>query len=69
MNANQLLNMIVRTVVRRMVNGGINKGIDLASKGRADPQKPLTPQEKAQQKANANDLKKKSKLFRKIGRF
>ncbi|MCV6824228.1 MULTISPECIES: hypothetical protein [Halocynthiibacter] len=69
MNASQLLNMIIRIIVRRMINGGINKGIDLAARGRQNPDQPLTPEEKAKQNARAKDMRQKSRLFRRMGRF
>ena len=32
MNANRIIDMIVRRVMRRLVNHGVDKGIDMASK-------------------------------------
>ncbi len=31
MNANRIIDMIVRQVMRRLVNTGVNKGFDMAS--------------------------------------
>lgn len=31
MNANRIIDMIVRQVLRRLVNSGVNKGFDMAS--------------------------------------
>ncbi len=39
MNANQIINMVLRQIVNRLVRGGINKGLDLANRktsGRRD---------------------------------
>ena len=48
MNANQIINMIIRQVMRKLINGGINKSMDVASKGLSkrrtpDPDQADTP--------------------------
>lgn len=35
MNANQIINMVVRMVTRRLMRTGVNKGLDMMSKGKA----------------------------------
>ncbi len=67
MNANQLINMVIRMVLRR----GVNMGIDYAAR-RGKDARTLTPEEKAQAKAGkdmASKARQGAKLTRRMGKF
>jgi hypothetical protein len=70
MNANQIINMVMRMLGRRLINGGINKGIDLAA-GRGKPAAEMTPEEHAQA-TQARQLAKRARqaarITRRLGR-
>lgn len=70
MNANQLINMILRPIIRRLVNHGIDAGINAASKrdsaGRASPQ---NQRGDAGLKQNAKQINQAAKMMRRINRF
>ena len=67
MNANQIINMVMRMFLRKVVN----KGIDMAA-NRGKSVEEMTPAEREQaQKAKqtANKAKKMARLARRMGRF
>ncbi|NOD46532.1 MULTISPECIES: hypothetical protein [unclassified Ruegeria] len=68
MNANRIIDMIVRQVMRRLVNKGVNKGIDMASRmGKGDATS------KGPKHANSSDhaqkLRQAEKMSRQMRRF
>lgn len=73
MNANQLIDMVIRMVTRRLIGRGINAGIDLAAnkmtKGKrsADPEQARVQDDAA--KETANRTKQMMRAGRRIGRF
>lgn len=71
MNAEQLINMIVRRVLRIGVDRGINAGIDaFARKGKSREE--MTPEERAQAKKGrqtAGSARRMLRMGRRIGRF
>lgn len=71
MNANYLINMIIRTFMRKAVNRSIGMGIDLASR-RQRPEGEMTQAEKdvaRQAKQSARRARQAAKLTRRIGRM
>lgn len=53
MNANRIIDMIVRQVMRRIVNKGVNKGFDMAGRmGGSSRQNLPDPVEKRQQNSS-----------------
>ncbi len=79
MNANRIIDMIVRQVTRRLVNHGVNKGIDLASRVGRKPDQSETPgnpeadrqmhDTAARQKQNANQMKQMTRQMRRFMKF
>ena len=72
MNANQIINMVLRMVMRRVIGMGGNKGIGMVTKRGAKDPKHMTPVERmqAQQgKAAAKKARQTAKLGRRMGRF
>ncbi len=79
MNANRIIDMIVRQVTRRLVNHGVDKGIDLASRvGRKSDQSetPGSPEADrqmrdtaARQKQSANQMKQMTRQMRRFMKF
>ncbi len=43
MNANQVINMVVRIVMRKVIGAGINKGMGAVSKGVNKSRRPRDP--------------------------
>ncbi len=67
MNANQIINMLLRMFMRKAVN----KGIDMAAR-RGKPPAEMTPEERAQAqiaKQTAGKAQKLARLARRMGRF
>lgn len=71
MNANRLINMVIRQITRRLVNLGINKGIDLASKrGRKDADLTEADRDQARDaKEMAKRARQAQRATKRIGRF
>ncbi|WP_371169799.1 hypothetical protein [Aliiroseovarius sp. 2305UL8-7] len=70
MNANQIINMIVRRVMHVLVNKGVNAGIDLASR-RGKSRDEMTDDERAQadtQARQGKDMAKRARQARRITR-
>lgn len=70
MNANQIINLIIRQVTRRLVNKGVNAGIDLASR-RGKSRDTLTDEERRRadtQARQGKDLAKRAKQARRVTR-
>ncbi len=72
MNANQLINMVVRMFVRKAMNYGVKSGVDALNRrdsaGRARPQQeregtPTPP------KFNSRQAQQMARMARKMGRF
>ncbi len=72
MNANQIVNMVMRLFVRKALSRGIDAGFDMMSKrrGAADPQDPdAARRQQAAGRENAKRAKDMMRLGRRIGRF
>ena len=80
MNANRIIDMIVRQVTRRLVNHGVDKGIDLASRvGRKpgqsadathDPEAGRQMRDEAvRQKQGANQMRQVTRQMRRFIKF
>ena len=72
MNANQLMNMVVRMFVRKVMNFGMKAGMDAMSKrdsaGRARPQE-KSKDAKAPPKFDSRQARQMARMTHKIGRF
>lgn len=71
MNANQLINMIIRIVSRRLLRGGINAGIDYAARG-GQPAAEMSPEQRQQArqgKQAARRARQAAKLSRRVTRL
>ncbi|SDW31809.1 hypothetical protein SAMN05444358_101489 [Ruegeria halocynthiae] len=71
MNANRIIDMIVRRVMRRLMNHGVDKGIDLASRvgrkpGRAET--PGSPEADRQMRDTAVRQKQSTKQIKQLTR-
>ena len=76
MNANGLINMVIRIVMRQVIGRGINAGIDMAtrrrSEGGAPGQGEAAPQDRrqaAEGRETARRAKQAMRVTRRIGRF
>lgn len=61
MNANQVINMVIRLVMRHVIGRGINVGIDRATRGRVETG--------PDGKKTARNVRQALKLGRRIGRL
>ncbi|WP_299637296.1 hypothetical protein [uncultured Ruegeria sp.] len=68
MNANRIIDMIVRQVMRRLVNKGVNKGIDLASRKGSDLRTSNGPG-KASAPRHPQNLRQAQRVTRQMRRF
>lgn len=66
MNANQLINMIIRVITRRLMNKGVNAGIDLAAR-RGKAKDDMTPEEREEAR-KARELANRGRKTMRIGR-
>jgi hypothetical protein len=66
MNANHLLNMIIRIVTRRLMSKGVNAGIDLAAR-RGKSKEDMTPEEREEAR-KAREIAKRGRQATRIGR-
>jgi len=71
MNANRIIDMIVRQVMRRMINKGVDKGFDVASRiGGGSDQQPGGPNgAKPQAPRPSQNLKQAQRMTRQMRRF
>lgn len=70
MNANRIIDMVVRQVMRRLVNSGVNKGFDLA--GRMTQKKgeePSAPTDPAAAKRVQGDAKQQGQNMKNVQRM
>lgn len=73
MNANRIIDMIVRQVVRRLVTRGVDKGFDMASRTGKPGQAPRDPEAKRQvadsSKRQKQNMKQAQRMTRQMRRF
>ncbi|KRS14379.1 hypothetical protein XM53_01240 [Roseovarius atlanticus] len=72
MNANRIINMVIRMVMNRLIRSGVNAGIDKMSKrGKkpADGQNAPDPQQKQQTAQTQKRMRQSMRVARKIGKF
>ncbi|WP_298847745.1 hypothetical protein [uncultured Ruegeria sp.] len=68
MNANRIIDMIVRQVMRRLVNKGVNKGIDMASR-KGDSSDPSKGSNRPAAPRHAQNLRQAQRVTRQMRRF
>ncbi len=71
MNANQIIDMIVRQVMRRLVNKGVNKGFDMADRMGGKPDQTSGGPKRGQNSGPrpSQHLKQAQKITRQMRRF
>ena len=71
MNANRIIDMIVRQVMRRLVNKGVDKGFDMASRmgGKSDQQPGGPNRAKNNGPRPSQNLKQAQRMTRQMRRF
>ncbi|MES0860979.1 hypothetical protein ABLN87_01320 [Ruegeria sp. SCPT10] len=72
MNANRIIDMIVRQVMRRLVNKGIDKGIDMASRRGGNPDQAPSDagtQKKTSAPRHGQNLRQAHRVTRQMRRF
>jgi len=78
MNANQIINMVMRLFLRKVINQGINAGFDMATRrggkgkddpGAAEPQGGQAQADDPRGREAAKRMQKTMRLGRRIGRF
>ncbi|MCG6904161.1 MAG: hypothetical protein LJE68_15915 [Rhodobacter sp.] len=71
MNANQIINMVIRQIMRRFISKGIDAGINMASRKRPkagdDPE--TVARLGAEGRDNAKRAKQAMRVGRRVGRF
>jgi len=71
MNANQMINMVMRLFIRKVMNRGIDAGLKYATRRGKKPEN-MTPEDQAQERAGKETAKRArqaAKLGRRIGRM
>ncbi len=72
MNANRIINMVIRMIMNRVIRSGVNAGIDKFSqrgKKSADGQGSADPQQKKQTGDTQKRMRQSMRVARKIGKF
>ncbi len=80
MNANRIIDMVIRQITRRLVKHGVDKGIDLASRVGRKPDQPADASHDpdvdrhmrdgaARQKQNANQMRQMTRQMRRFIKF
>lgn len=64
MNANQIINMIIRTVTNHLMNWGINKGVDTLSKNKSG--EPLTREQRQASQMNKKRTRQAMRILRRF---
>ena len=67
MNANQLINMVMRLFLRKFITKGIDKGFDMASRRRGSGD-PADAEADGRQKAQGQDMAKRARQAMRVGR-
>ncbi len=67
MNANRIIDMIVRQVMRRLVNKGVDKGFDMASRMGGQPDEPKRARNNGPR--SSQNLKQAQRITRQMRRF
>jgi hypothetical protein len=68
MNANQLINMVMRMFVNKLVNKGMDAGINAVSK-RNGSNEQMSAEQKQSNGQNAKLAKGAMRMMRRVGRF
>jgi phosphosulfolactate synthase (CoM biosynthesis protein A) len=71
MNANRMIDMIVRQVMRRLVNKGVDKGFEVASRmgGKPDQQDDTGERKQNSGPRPSQNLRQAQKMTRQMRRF
>jgi len=72
MNANALINMVIRLVVRKFLSRGINAGMDRMMGGKSQRKQKLTPEERValqQQREGQKRARQAAKVTRRMSKF
>ncbi|MBV2360753.1 hypothetical protein KUH32_13275 [Thalassococcus sp. CAU 1522] len=74
MNANQIINMVVRLVMRKLISKGVDAGMNRAFRGGGGQQSApdtdgLTPQERRQMRQNNKQMRQAKQAAKVAGRM
>ncbi|QFT93087.1 hypothetical protein FIU86_09545 [Roseovarius sp. THAF9] len=72
MNANRIINMVIRMVMNRLIRSGVNAGIDkFSQRGKTPPdgQGAADPQQKHQTAETQKRMRQSMRVARKVGKF